>query len=599
VFDLRFFDPDEQPGPFVSGLDTSDDTPPAQPTVILGDTITSVSQELYAQWYSGDPQSGIRRYEYAIGTHSAPEGAGEQDAGQQDAGEEDAGDQEGDGFYIAGFGGALEAANQMAGIIGGEPAGPGIMDSGLTDVVSWTDAGGRTEAIIKNLDLQHGHEYVVSVRATNGAGLQSTGSSQPILVDLTPPEGIQIVEFVQQEADGHPNSVKFEFTFGEDPETAVAAHYFALGTSETTDDLFPWTEAELDFGRIADLPVSAGTPIYLLVKGVNALGLETVITAELQLSFPDASPPPPPMVVTQPTQSSTDGSELSIGWNGVQDAESGITGYAYAISSRVPEDPEVQPDILDWVPVERTEQPYYIGKRVGGGEDMVLPGVGGNDAGGAGGEGGGVVVGIAGGGFGYVQAGFQVMDEILGTDYEVQRGDLALSGEVVALVKVTNGAGQSSVSASPMIVFDASAPEIASVQAEPRQSNLQLLELELTAADRESGIQAYRYEVYRILQAPNMAWASSPWRNAWAAPGEELVSTIQITGFPAPGLQYNTMYEVRIWVRNRAGLARAAGPVTVEVVPLQEEGEDQADADAEGVIDIRREPELPGVRRNR
>ena len=34
---------------------------------------------------------------------------------------------------------------------------------------------------------------------------------------------------------------------------------------------------------------------YLLVKGVNVLGLETVVSAELQLSFADNTPPPAPV----------------------------------------------------------------------------------------------------------------------------------------------------------------------------------------------------------------------------------------------------------------------------------------------------------------
>jgi len=148
-FDLEFYDPETDAAPFVSSVDTSDDSPPSQPWVGLAETTTANPEELYAQWRASDDQSGIQRYEYAVGTWSAD----------------------------------------------GDDAPP------PTDVVPWTSAGGRTEAIIKELALEHGHEYVVSVRATNGVGLRSTGSSQPVLVDLTPPQGIEITRFVQETVD--------------------------------------------------------------------------------------------------------------------------------------------------------------------------------------------------------------------------------------------------------------------------------------------------------------------------------------------------------------------------------------------------------------
>jgi hypothetical protein len=580
LFDLEYFDPEAHSEPLVSNLDTSDNSPPVEPWFGLADTITSNPEELYAEWLSADGESGIQRYEYAVGTFSAPEGA----AGAAE--EEEEGSGGGGGFWLPEFNSALEAADQLDGLSGDDGLDPGELsaDTVPTDIVPWTDAGGRTEVIIKNLDLQHNHEYVVSVRATNGVGLQSTGSSDPILVDLTPPEGIQIAEFIQETEDGYPNSVKFEFSFGEDPETGVAAHYFALGSSETTDDLFPWTEAVLDFGRIVNLPVTAGTPIYLLVKGVNILGLEAVVTADLELSFVDNSPPPAPMVVTVPQQSSNDGSELAIGWNEVQDPGSGIVSYAYGISSLVLEGAAAETDIVPWVTVVRTDEPYYIGKRA-----PDLPVLGAEE------EGEGAALSFAG--FGYLGPQVQVMGVILGTDYEIHREDLALSGRVYASVKVTNGAGLTTVSSSPLLIFDATPPETAMLQAEAQQSNLGVLELTLNAGDRESGIESYRYEIYRTAAQPNLAWAFSSWQDAQAPEAGDMSRTILISQFPLPGLQYNNLYEIRFWVRNRTGLVRAANPVTIEIVPFQGEGDTQVMPDrskrVKDVIDLRRGQDKP------
>ena len=101
-----------------------------------------------------------------------------------------------------------------------------------------------------------------------------------------------------------------------------------------------------------------------------------------------------------------------------------------------------------------------------------------------------------------------------------------------------------------------------------------------------------------------MPWMSSGWLAAEAPSEGEMSRTIVISGFPAPGLQYNQMYDIRIWVRNRSGLSRAADLVTVQVVPMGEEGEEQYQGEpygAEGqrgdVLDLRKGEQLPGVRR--
>jgi hypothetical protein len=126
------------------------------------------------------------------------------------------------------------------------------------------------------------------------------------------------------------------------------------------------------------------------------------------------------------------------------------------------------------------------------------------------------------------------------------------------------------------------------IQADPRESRLGVFELTLSAGDRESGIQAYRWEVYRILEEPNVAWASSTWKNSGAPDTGDFSRLVVISGFPAPGTQYNNLYEIRLWVRNRSGLVRAAEPITIEVIPMQEEG------DEEPTIQLRPGVNLPG-----
>lgn len=83
-------------------------------TQVRDEGYTTSTASLYATWFGSDPESGITRYEYAVGTNNT---------------------------------------------------------TNLSDVVGWTDAGTSGSANITGLSLTVGQRYYVSVRATNGLGL--------------------------------------------------------------------------------------------------------------------------------------------------------------------------------------------------------------------------------------------------------------------------------------------------------------------------------------------------------------------------------------------------------------------------------------------
>ena len=569
--EMYFFDPEEDAEPFITSLDISDDSIPSWPVVILAELITSDAEELYAEWSAIDPESGVQRYEYSVGTYSVPEGAAAAAADAENG--QDGGDAvgiAGGGFYFPGFGSVLEPAGQP-GVIGGDEDAADVVP---TDVLPWTDAGGRTAVVIKNLDLQHGHEYIVNARVTNGVGLQNVNSSEPVLVDLTWPQGQQVTQLIQQTVDQYPNSIRFEFNFAEEPESELVAHYVAVGSSPAADDLFPWTEMNLDFGRIANLPLAEGEPFYLSVRAANSVGLESTVSAELEFSFIDNSEPPAPMVVTQPSQNSTDGSQIAIGWNGVADEESGVISYAYALSSSVPTADELageeyQPDILDWVEVELSEAPYYLGKGTGGSFGDLPP----LDGGDAGDDEGAGEAAVTGGGMVQMGTGALIQtgeplqfDGGLDTEYAVVRTDLNMQGRVYALVRVTNGAGLSSFATSVPVIFDSSPPEFDRVVADAEQYRTDQLSCRLEASDPESGIQSYRYTVYRVLGGPVQQWVASDWIQVESTPDELLSLPLRISGFPAPGLQYGQEYRLDFEVKNNTGLVYGSAPVIIELV---------------------------------
>jgi hypothetical protein len=228
----------------------------------------------------------------------------------------------------------------------------------------------------------------------------------------------------------------------------------------------------------------------------------------------------------------------------VTDEESGIISYAYGISSMNLAQRGWRPDILDWVPVDVSEPPYYLGKGLGGGfGGMVQMGPG--------------VVGAG---------ALQVLGDGLDTEYAVQRSGLNLQGRVYAVVRVTNGAGLSSVAASVPVVFDASPPEYVRVEAEEQQSRIDQLSCNLEASDPQSGITAYRYTIYRVLGGPVQQWVTSGWIELEPQPAGVLSLPIRISDFPAPGLEYGREYRLDIEVKNGTGLVNGAAPVIIEVL---------------------------------
>ena len=117
-----------QPVPFVFDV-----TPPTTPVVADGGVYTTDASDLYATWQSQDPESGIARYEYSIGT-----------------------------------------------------------TPGNVNVVAWTSIGPATTGTLPTPALVPGTAYYINVRAINGVELTSAvGSSNGItfLSPLEDPDG--------------------------------------------------------------------------------------------------------------------------------------------------------------------------------------------------------------------------------------------------------------------------------------------------------------------------------------------------------------------------------------------------------------------------
>ena len=292
------------------------------------------------------------------------------------------------------------------------------------------------------------------------------------------------------------------------------------------------------------------------VRASNGVGRQAIASAALTLAFPGAGPPPAPVVVTAPEGVSPDRSALVVGWNEVVDEASGIVGYEYGVGTTAD-----SPDILPWARVARLAQPYLVahgsGVVAGPGGGMQMADSGLVSQGAAAGP-GLTQAGVAG----LTQAGAAEPQQPL-TDYRVPLTGLGLTqGErYFVLVRATNGAGLSSLGASPPLLIDQTEPEV-TLEAQSGQLGMLSLRVRLAAHDPESGLAAWRWDVWLTPQSTGASWRGSPWFELrGGATTDPVVWDLDVE--PA-GLDLNRPYHVRLQVRNRAGAVATTNEVAVQ-----------------------------------
>ncbi|MCE5315017.1 MAG: PQQ-binding-like beta-propeller repeat protein [Armatimonadota bacterium] len=191
----------------------TDTTPPPAPTVTDDGTYCTESTTLHASWSCEDTESGISKYEYAIGT-----------------------------------------------------------SSGAEDLVAYTDAGTVTEITRTDLSLVNGEDYYFSVRATNGAGLLSdAGFSNGIRVDYTPPATPVVID------DGTWTSLSDQLhaVFGSgDTESGISYYEYCVGTAAGLADIRDWVNSGTTRERtITGMSLAHGVVYYVNVRAYNHAGL--------------------------------------------------------------------------------------------------------------------------------------------------------------------------------------------------------------------------------------------------------------------------------------------------------------------------------------
>lgn len=245
-------------------------TAPSKPTVTDDGVYTTSLSQLHATWSSSDAQSGVTKYEYAVGT-----------------------------------------------------------TSGGTEVVAWANAGTATEKTVTGLSLVSGTRYYISVRATNGAGLVSqVGTSDGILADATPPT----TPVVTDDGTYTKNATTLHAAWtSADPETGITLYEYSIGTSARGTNLVGWTGIGTTTSVTRpDLVLASGATYYVNVRATNAAGLLSTIGSSDGITVDTTAPPAP--TVTDDGAYTSNVTQLHARLACV-DPESGVASYEYAVGT--------------------------------------------------------------------------------------------------------------------------------------------------------------------------------------------------------------------------------------------------------------------------
>ena len=271
-----------------SGTDT---TPPSAPPTVRDGTGTDIAYttsttQLSANWdTSTDNESGISGYQYAIGT-----------------------------------------------------------SAGGTQTVNWTSLGNVTTVTKTGLSLTSGQTYFFSVKAINGVGLTGNATnSNGQKVDTSAPTAPATVRDgtgTDISTTSSTTQLSANWDASADSESGISGYQYAIGTTAGGTQTVNWTSpGNVTTVTKTGLSLTNGQTYYFSVKAVNGAGLTGSATNSngQTVQTTDSTPPSAPATVRDGTgadlSTTSSTTQLSANWDACTDAESGISGYQYAIGT--------------------------------------------------------------------------------------------------------------------------------------------------------------------------------------------------------------------------------------------------------------------------
>ena len=249
---------------------TVDTTAPSAPIVLRSAAYTGSYREIAASWSSSDAESGISEYIYSVG--STP---------------------------------------------------------GAVDVLSWKSAGTQASLTIASLFLIDGHTYYVSVKAKNGAGIESpVGTSAGITVDLSKPSTPVVIDDGNYTIDASKLHAKWNSS---DAQSGIIKYEYCVGTSAGANDVMDWSDGGTSTEKtITGLNLQSGQKYYVSVRSTNGANMVSDVGSSDGI-YVESTPPTTP-VVTDDGKATSSLTTLHASWTS-DDPETGIGAYEYSIGT--------------------------------------------------------------------------------------------------------------------------------------------------------------------------------------------------------------------------------------------------------------------------
>ena len=188
-----------------------------------------------------------------------------------------------------------------------------------------------------------GQTYFFSVKAVNGAGLtgNATNSNGQTVVDTTPPSAPANVRDgtgADISTTSSTTQLSANWDAATDAESGISGYQYAIGTSAGGTQTVNWTSlGNVTTVTKTGLTLTVGQTYYFSVQAVNGAGLTGSATNSNGQTVVDVTAPSAPANVRDGTgadiSTTSSTTQLSANWDAATDAESGISGYQYAIGT--------------------------------------------------------------------------------------------------------------------------------------------------------------------------------------------------------------------------------------------------------------------------
>ncbi|XP_071084119.1 uncharacterized protein [Haliotis cracherodii] len=156
--------------------------------------------------------------------------------------------------------------------------------TGGTQLQSYKSVGRQTQATVSDLRLTHNASVYITVMATNGAGLTSVTSSDPVTVDMTPPQFDFVMDGAALDEDYQSSGVVSVNWQVQDAESGVDHCDWAIGRTRGSSDVkqferVPPGQVTAQHDISTKLHTSSMT-VYTTVRCFNKAGLVAAMTSD-------------------------------------------------------------------------------------------------------------------------------------------------------------------------------------------------------------------------------------------------------------------------------------------------------------------------------